>query len=93
MIIEKAFPFRLVYKLVFARRAGGQAVAGSAGGQAVTGLVCCRSAFGYRSVSAAAPQARRAQDMCSRSFPDPLGIAVWFDKLEFGGFAELTIDS
>ena len=25
-MIEKAFPFRLVYKLVFARRAGGQVV-------------------------------------------------------------------
>ena len=35
----------------------------------------------------------RAEDMCSRSCPDPLGIAAWFDKLEFGGFAELTIDS
>ena len=35
----------------------------------------------------------RALDMCNRSFPDPLGIAVWFDKLEFSGFAELTIDN
>ncbi len=25
-MIEKAFPFRLVYKMVFARRAGGQVV-------------------------------------------------------------------
>ena len=35
----------------------------------------------------------RALDMCNRSFPDPLGIVLWFDKLEFSGFAELTIDS
>ena len=35
----------------------------------------------------------RALDMCNRSFPDPLGIVLWFDKLEFSGFAELTIDN
>ena len=38
-------------KLEFARRAGGQVVAGSAGSQAVTNVVCCRFTFGYRSVS------------------------------------------
>ena len=49
----------LVWKkeeLEFARRAGGQVVAGSAGGQAVTNVVCCRFAFGYRSVSAGSPR-------------------------------------
>ena len=25
--------------------------------------------------------------VCGRFCPDPLGIAVWFDKLEFGGLA------
>ena len=41
----------LIVILEFARRAGGQVVAGSAGGQAVTNVVYCRFAFGYRSVS------------------------------------------
>ena len=30
-----------------------------------------------RSVSAAAPQASRAGDLCSRFFPDPLGFLLW----------------
>ena len=38
-------------------------------------------------------QPSRALDMCNRSFPDPLGIVLRYDKLEFGGFAELTIDN
>ena len=33
----------------------------------------------------------RALDMCNRSFPDPLGFAVWFDKLEFDGPSEPVI--
>ena len=38
-------------------------------------------------------QPSRALDMCNRSFPDPLGIVLRCDKLEFSGFAELTIDN
>ena len=38
-------------------------------------------------------QPSRAQDMCSRFCPTPLGIVLWYGKLEFGGFAELTIDN
>ena len=31
--------------------------------------------------------------VCGRSCPDPLGIVLWYGKLEFSGFAELTIDN
>ena len=31
--------------------------------------------------------------VCGRPFPDPLGVVPWYGKLEFGGFAELTIDN